>query len=79
MAQKLLPQTILFMDDDPQIRQLGGELLPASGVPGGHRAERAQALEVFHRLEKVDLVILDSRIPGWIKFFQKVEEPDTPS
>ncbi|MCX5888210.1 MAG: response regulator [Deltaproteobacteria bacterium] len=64
MAQKLLPQTILLVDDDSQIRRLGRELLEHLGFRVATAADGPQALEVFHRLGKVDLVILDYHLPG---------------
>jgi len=58
------PLTILLVDDDPMIRQLGGELLEHLGYRVETAGEAYQALEVFKRLERVDLVILDYHLPG---------------
>jgi len=57
-------RTILLVDDDPLIRQLGGELLEHLGFRVATAADAPQALEVFPRLGKVDLVILDYHLPG---------------
>jgi len=78
LAQKLLPQTILLVDDDPLIRRLGGELLEHLGFRVATAADAPQALEVFHRLGKVDLVILDYHLPGikGHRLFQKLKGLD---
>lgn len=78
MAQKLPPQTILLVDDDPQIRQLGGELLEHLGFRVATAADAPQALAVFRRLRKVDLVILDYHLPGinGHRLFQKLKGLD---
>jgi len=57
-------RTILLVDDDPLICQLGGELLEHLGYRVETAGEAAQALEVFQRLERVDLVILDYHLPN---------------
>ena len=57
-------RTILLVDDDPQIRQLGAELLEHLGFRVATAGDASQALEAFHRLEGADLVILDYQLPG---------------
>jgi CheY-like chemotaxis protein len=57
-------RTILLVDDDPLIRQLGGELLEHLGFRVATAGDAPQALEAFHRLEGADLVILDYQLPG---------------
>ena len=78
MAQKLLPQTILLVDDDSLVRQLGRELLERLGYRVATAADAPQALEVFPRLGKVDLVILDYHLPGinGHRLFQKLKGLD---
>ena len=78
MAQRLLPPTILLVDDDSLIRQLGRELLEHLGFRVATAADAPQALEVFRRLRKVDLVILDYHLPGinGHRLFQKLKGLD---
>ena len=78
MARELLPPTILLVDDDSLIRQLGRELLEHLGFRVATAADASQALEVFHRLGKVDLVILDYHLPGMDghRLFQKLKGLD---
>ena len=64
MSQKMPPQTILLVDDDPTIRQLGRELLESLGFRVETAADAPRALEVFQELDRVDLVILDYHLPG---------------
>ena len=64
MSQKIPSQTILLVDDDPLIRQLGRELLEHLGFRVETAADAARALEVFQDLDRVDLVILDYHLPG---------------
>ena len=45
------PRTILLVDDDPLIRQLGRELLEHLGYRVETASDAAQALEIFQRLE----------------------------
>jgi len=56
-------QFILVVDDEPDIRQLVGEILEDEGyrVETAENAERAQEL---HRQRKPDLVLLDIWMPG---------------
>ena len=78
MAQRLLPQTILLVDDDSLIRRLGRELLEHLGFRVATAADAPQALKVFRRLRKVDLVILDYHLPGinGHRLFQKLKGLD---
>jgi two-component system cell cycle sensor histidine kinase/response regulator CckA len=57
-------RTILLVDDDPLILQLGGELLEHLGFRVATAADAPQALAVFRELAGVDLVILDYQLPG---------------
>ncbi len=57
------PRTILLVDDDPLILELGRELLEHLGYRVETASDAAQALEVFQR-QGADLVILDYRLPG---------------
>lgn len=58
------PQTILLVDDDLLILQLGRELLEYLGFRVAIAGDAPQALELFQRLGRVDLVILDYHLPG---------------
>ena len=57
------PRTILLVDDDPLILELGRELLEHLGYRVKTVSDAAQALEVFQR-QGVDLVLLDYQLPG---------------
>ncbi len=67
------PATILLVDDDPLIRDLGRELLEHLGFRVATAADAVQALETFQSLERVDLVILDYQLPG-LNGFQLFQE-----
>ena len=71
-------RTILLVDDDPLIRQLGGELLEHLGFRVATAGDAPQALEAFHRLEGADLVILDYQLPGMdgYQLFQELKGLD---
>lgn len=58
------PVTILLVDDDPLIRQLGRELLEHLGFRVATAGDALQALTVFQSLGAVDLAILDYHLPG---------------
>ncbi len=55
--------TILLVDDDPLILELGQELLEHLGYRVETASDAAPALEVFAR-QGADLVIMDYRLPG---------------
>jgi two-component system cell cycle sensor histidine kinase/response regulator CckA len=57
------PVTILLVDDDPLILELGRELLEHLGYRVETASDAAPALEVFQR-QGADLVIMDYRLPG---------------
>ena len=78
MVAKKPPPTILLVDDDPLIRQLGRELLEHLGFAVTTAAEASRALEVFHRQAGVDLVILDYQLPGMdgYQLFQELRRRD---
>jgi len=57
------PCTILLVDDDPLILELGQELLEHLEYRVETASDAAQALEVFQR-QGADLVIMDYRLPG---------------
>ena len=57
------PSSILLVDDDPLIRQLGRELLENLGYRVETAGEAAEALEVFQK-QGANLVILDYLLPG---------------
>jgi DNA-binding response OmpR family regulator len=57
------PITILLVDDDPLIVELGRELLEHLEYRVETAPDAAQALEVFQR-KGADLVILDYQLPG---------------
>ncbi|MBM4294939.1 MAG: response regulator [Deltaproteobacteria bacterium] len=56
--------TILLADDDPMVRDTGRELLEAMGYRVATAATGDETLQVFSRLRKVDLVVLDYNMPG---------------
>ena len=58
-----MPQLILLVDDDPLIRSLGKELLEHLGYKVEAARDGREALEIYHRLGHVDLVILDYYLP----------------
>ncbi len=64
MLTKKPPHTILLVDDDPLLLELGGELLGHLGYAVQTAADAYRALEAFQRLAAVDLVILDYQLPG---------------
>ncbi len=76
MAQN--PPTILLVDDDPLIRDLGRELLEKLGFRVGIAADAPQALAAFRAQAGVDLVILDYQLPGWdgYQLFQAIRRLD---
>jgi CheY-like chemotaxis protein len=55
--------TILLVDDDPLIRFLGQELLEHCGYQVQAAEDGVQAIQLYQRLGKVDLVILDYYLP----------------
>ncbi|MFI5331852.1 MAG: response regulator [Desulfobaccales bacterium] len=57
------PCSILLVDDDPLILELGQELLEHLEYRVETASDAAQALEVFQR-QGADLVIMDYRLPG---------------
>ena len=57
------PSTILLVDDDPLILELGQELLEHLGYRVETASDAVPALEVFQR-QGADLVIMDYRLPG---------------
>jgi two-component system cell cycle sensor histidine kinase/response regulator CckA len=61
---KKRPTTILLVDDDPLIRWLGQELLEHLGYRVETAGNGSEALKKFHRLGRVDLVLLDYYLPG---------------
>jgi two-component system cell cycle sensor histidine kinase/response regulator CckA len=63
MTKKRLT-TILLVDDDPLIRGLGQELLEHLGYQVETAEDGSEALKKFHRLGRVDLVLLDYYLPG---------------
>jgi two-component system cell cycle sensor histidine kinase/response regulator CckA len=56
--------TILLVDDDPLIRFLGQALLEHCGYQVEAAEDGVAAIQLYQRLEKVDLVILDYYLPG---------------
>jgi len=56
--------TVLLVDDDPLLRGLGRELLEHLGYLVQVAAGGAEALELYRRTPKIDLVILDYWLPG---------------
>ena len=71
------PVTILLVDDDPLILELGQELLEHLGYRVETASDAAQALEVFQR-QGADLVLLDYRLPEMdgYQLFQKLRALD---
>jgi len=59
-----MPPLILLVDDDALIRSLGKELLEHLGYRVEVARDGQEALELFRRLGRVDLVILDYYLPG---------------
>jgi two-component system, cell cycle sensor histidine kinase and response regulator CckA len=63
MAKKP-PPTILLVDDDPLIRDLGQELLEHLGYRVETAGDGSEALKKFQGMKRVDLVVLDYYLPG---------------
>ena len=61
---KKKPPTILLVDDDPLIRNLGQELLEHLGYRVETAGDGSEALKKFKGMEQVDLVLLDYFLPG---------------
>ncbi len=58
-------ETILFVDDEPAIREVGSAALSQFGYQPITAACGEEALEVFHRrCDEIDLVVLDLGMPG---------------
>ena len=57
-------ETILVVDDEPDITNQSKEFLGLLGYVVHTASSGEQALEVFSSLEKVDLVLLDLNMPG---------------
>ncbi len=56
-------ETILVVDDEPEIRALTREVLEVLGYRAKSAASGEEALEAY-RLEEIDLVLLDLNMPG---------------
>jgi two-component system cell cycle sensor histidine kinase/response regulator CckA len=56
--------TILMVDDDPLIRELGRELLENLGYRVETAANGAEALKKYRQMGGADLVVLDYVMPG---------------
>ncbi len=54
---------IVLIDDDPLIRSLGKELLEALGYRVATAQDGMEAIQVYRRQDRVDLVILDYHLP----------------
>lgn len=63
MIQKT-PQTVLLVDDDPLILELGRELLEHLGFRVATAGDVPQALALFQSSAGVDLAILDYHLVG---------------
>jgi DNA-binding response OmpR family regulator len=71
-------RTLLLVDDDPLILELGGELLQHLGFRVATAADAAQALKAYQGPKKADLVILDYHLPGsdGYQLFQELKALD---
>lgn len=56
-------RTILLVDDDPQIRGLGQELLELLGYRVETAKDGREALKKYQKMGQVDLVLLDYYLP----------------
>jgi two-component system cell cycle sensor histidine kinase/response regulator CckA len=57
-------ETILFVDDEPMVRDLGTEILRGYGYRVVEAADGMEALEIFsHKRTEINLVILDLLMP----------------
>ena len=57
-------ETILLVDDEPMVRELGIEILRSYGYRIINAADGVEALEIYHsRRREIDLVILDLLMP----------------
>jgi CheY-like chemotaxis protein len=57
-------ETILLVDDEPMVRDLGTEILRGYGYKVVEAADGLEALEIFrHKRAEIDLVILDLLMP----------------
>ena len=60
------PETVLLVDDEPMIRNLGRALLQHYGYRALLAEDGHQAVEFFARERgNIDLVLLDLTMPGW--------------
>ncbi len=77
MSEKIR-RTILLVDDDPLILELGRELLEHLGFRVATAGDAPQALQLFRGLPEVNLVILDYQIPGMdgYELFQEIRALD---
>ena len=57
------PLTILLVDDDPLIRDLGQELLEHLGYRVETAGDGTEALKKYQKMGQVDLVLLDYYLP----------------
>jgi len=55
---------IVLIDDDPLIRSLGKELLEGLGYRVATAQDGIEAIQVYRRQDRVDLVILDYHLPN---------------
>src|SRR5688572_30655233 len=73
------PPTILIVEDDPEIRQLVGELMRREGF-GVETAGNATAMDAVLKRMRPDLVILDLMLPGedGLSICRRLRAQDTP-
>ena len=64
-GQKTDPKTVLIVDDEDPIRQIGSQMLARMGHAALTAADGNEALAVLERhKESVDVVLFDMRMPG---------------
>jgi signal transduction histidine kinase/CheY-like chemotaxis protein len=66
-------QTVLFVDDEPAIRMLAGEILRDMGCNYFEAADATSALKLFDRRTKIDLLVSDVGLTGGLNGRQLAE------
>jgi two-component system chemotaxis response regulator CheY len=62
--QELSPSVILLVDDDPDIRSLTRTFLEHEGYSVFSSGDADRAIQIFHRVPQIDLVVTDLYMPA---------------
>jgi CheY-like chemotaxis protein len=66
-------ETILIVDDEPTVRMLITEVLEGLGYAAIEAADANSALKVLQANLRIDLLITDVRLPGWMTGLQMID------